>query len=45
MLGGVVLLFGTLHLIRLIGRLHGGYAKAMLVHFGQDIAQPNRPVD
>jgi Putative sensor len=35
-LAGVLLLFGTLHLIRLLGRLHGGYAKAMLVRIGQE---------
>ena len=35
-LAGVALLFGTLHLIRLIGRLHGGYAKAMLVRSGSE---------
>jgi hypothetical protein len=30
-IGGVLLLFGTLHLARLIGRLHGQLAKHMLV--------------
>ncbi len=34
-LGGVILLLLTLHAVRLLGRLHGGYAKAMLVKLGQ----------
>ena len=37
-LAGVALLFGTLHLVRLVGRLHGAYAKVMLVGFGQEAA-------
>ena len=37
-LAGILLLIGTLHLIRLLGRAHGAYAKAMLVRIGQESA-------
>jgi hypothetical protein len=30
-IGGVLLIFATMHLVKLAGRLHGAYAKAMLV--------------
>jgi hypothetical protein len=28
---GIVLLFATLHLVRALGRMHGGIARALLV--------------
>lgn len=33
-LAGVVIFMGTVHLVRLIGRVHGAYAKALLVLWG-----------
>jgi hypothetical protein len=30
-IGGIILIFTTMHFAKLVGRMHGGLAKAMLV--------------
>ncbi len=38
--GGLALLLTTLHVVRLVGRLHGAYAKALLVLWGRPADAP-----